>query len=179
MTHINFDDVTKTIRQLLIESSGLSSNMVRNAASMFGTETLKNVENDIFSTITPEDTILFFLLSQTTNNNNCVSFDEDDKTIQLSVYNAHITVYGNNSIFYADTCASTLRTASIRQEAYDKGIFIEKVSTADMHYEIKQNVSWMRADFDIIFCCEEQYETKLPVYVVEQLSQLSIEGVEE
>ena len=172
----NLDEVIVAIRQMLIQQSELSPDRVLNALSLEGTELDKLLEEQIYDSISQNDTTLLFQLN-TLPSESDVSMEEGDKytardqvcsmttltgsntivgdfVIDYSItyykiYRLSVIMYGILSSDLAAKLVARLRSSNVRTNLYSSGIYVEEVSNPTVINEFKNNTVWLRNDIGI------------------------------
>lgn len=145
-------ELDKIVRNMLILQSGLNANFVRAANSEYGTD-LDKKNASIFTSLTQDDVAILFEISARESEAN-MSEDTKGGIVIYQSFNAHIIIYGQNSLTLAPTLIARLRTEESRELFQTNGVYLELVTTPDKLEEIKNGVIWMRHDFDIHLSCQ-------------------------
>ena len=148
------EEIEKIIRNVLIEQSELEQDKVLNSLSTYGTELDKVLEDTIYVSIDKPEVVILYEL-QTRESSSDVSFDDFDEQNNLDIitydkaHRVKLIMYGNDSSTLAMKLIARLRTAVIRQQLYDSGVYLEKVSDPHTINEYKNETMWLRNDIDI------------------------------
>lgn len=170
------DELTLALRQMLIQQSELSPDRVLNALSLEGTELDKLLEEQVYESISQNDTTILFQLTALPSESD-VSMEEGDKytareqvcsmstisgrntivgdfVIDYSItyykmYRLAVIMYGLASSDLAAKLIARLRSGNARTNLYSSGIYLEEVSNPTTINEFKNNIMWLRNDFDI------------------------------
>lgn len=140
------------LRTMLITQSELQANFVRNAMSLYGTDLDSKETNDIFAALdqTSEVLILFSLESRDSDADMSESSESSDEHIDYyKSFTCKIIIYGAQSTNTAMKLSSRIRTQNVRTSLQQNGIYVESVSNLNRVQEFKNNVIWLRTDFDI------------------------------
>lgn len=146
--------VDNIIRNQLILQSNIDADFVRNAASIYGTTLDKNIDDDIFNSITINNTLILFYTYARESSNNITQTKTDDKIRIYTSFRVHVIIYGSNSQNLAHIMIGRLRTQKARNDLQNEGIYLDYVSHTVTIQEYKNNVLWPRNDFDINISCE-------------------------
>lgn len=149
-------ELTTIIRKYLISQSELNGQLVRDAATQYGAYLDVNDHNDVFVSLAPTQTILFFELKTRDSEANMTETNDDlNETItSINSYQLHIITYGDNSNDVCNKLVARLRTERIRNLLLSEGVYLCRISDITRVNEFKNNVVWQRNDFDIDLSCE-------------------------
>lgn len=152
MTDIN--TINSILRSQIIAQTGVNGQFVRDATTEYGAYLDKNVSGSVFETIAPTNTLILFEL-QTRTTNTDMSYTNDDNSVSyFRSYRMHVMIYGNNSDNVANVLAARLRTEKVRNEILASGVYMEHVGDPVRITEFKNNIVWLRNDFNIDVSCE-------------------------
>ena len=149
----NVNDIEVIIRNMLITQSELNEQFVRNSLSLYGTGLNEEVAEDIFDSITDNNCLVLFELN-VKNGNFDISETIKDVIKIYKTYNVHIIIYGNNSNTLANILAARIRSEKVRMTLEEQGVYLEFVDEVQSVHEFKNDVLWLRTDFDMQIACE-------------------------
>lgn len=174
----NLDEAVKILRNELITQSELPSEKVLNALALTGTELDELLNDSIYNSITPYQTTMLFSLNSY-NSTSDVSMESGDKynskyltcsptticslnTIlndfiinnditYYKIFQLKLILYGIYSTDIALKLIARLRSALVRADLYNSGVYIESVSEPFILNEFKNDIMWLRTDVNINF----------------------------
>lgn len=146
----NLDSVAKNFRNLLISTSQLDGQFVRNALSKFGTSLDKSNLDDIFNSISTNDSLLLFEIMSDDSDAD-MSETENNSISYFKSMKARIIIYGQASLFLALKISGNILTDVFRTDAQNKGLYLKSVDKPQTLTDFKNEVMWPRTDFVIKF----------------------------
>lgn len=146
--------LNEILRAQLITQSGVNGQLVRDSLTEYGAYLDKNSQDSVFISIQPTDVVILFELRTRDSTANVSFTKDDDKIIYDRAYQLHVMLYGDASTDTVNTLIARLRTEKVRSDLYSEGVYVEKISDSTEIHEFKNNVVWLRNDFDIDVCCE-------------------------
>lgn len=156
ITFTSINELNKYLRNMLIEQSGLSSDRVLNSLSLNGTDLDKKISSadEEYNSIEIDNTTLLFeLLTRASNNNSSEDAlpigTAQSKIIYNRAFRMHIILYGDSSPDLANTLVARIRSENVRVQMYNQGVFIETVDDPESINEYKNEMMWLRTDFNI------------------------------
>lgn len=150
----DINELNKIIRTHLVSQAEIASNNVRNALTTYGTDLDKLLEEKEYVGIGLTDALILFEL-RTNDNNADVSMTENDGDITFyKSYLIYVIIYGDDGKNVMNKLIARLRSQRIRQALYEDGVYLEKVTNDVSINEFKNNVMWLRNDFEIHISCQ-------------------------
>ena len=171
MSITKISDIEVIIRNILISQSGLNPQFVRNSMSLYGTELNKEINTDIFDTLTQDDCLLLFDLES--NEDLSISENFEDKVKLWKSYEVHIMIYGEDSDTLANKLVSRLRTEEVRIILASQGVHFNRIDNVTTLHEFENEVIWLRSDFSMLIDFEmiiSPVSTNLPFIDISQLT---------
>lgn len=149
----NVSDLEKILRQALITQSTLAPERVLNSLSMYGTELDKLLSENICESIDQNDTTMLFELTSREATSDVSMTETQDNDLNLITYykafRLKVIMYGNSSSDIALQLAARFRTEEVRNDLYEQGIYLEKITDPFIINEYKNETMWLRNDVDI------------------------------
>lgn len=172
----NVEQIKKIIRQTLIFQSQLPEKFVRSSHSLYGTDLDKNVDYDIFNTISSSDLLVLFELMTADATSNMTERDRKDENFinYYQSFKIHIILYGDESLTFAHILKARLLTEEVREELQIQGIYLSNISNIEKIDEFKNGVVWMRNDFDIYVSCQFNFTPVMTNADIEKLNTITI-----
>lgn len=170
----NIFELDKIIRKYLISQSELDPRKVINSLSVRGPELQVLVEKNTYVSPDLNTTILIF---ENTNNdtNNNVSVPEEDGTFSIyQSFSCKIILYGNYSKTLGLILKSRMESEVIRQNLFDEGINIEKVTSPVSLNEFKNETVWIRTDLSIEYSCRMSVQPVNELNEMDNISKIKI-----
>lgn len=156
-TFESIKELNKYLRNMLVTQSEINSDKVLNALSIYGTELDKLLSESIYTSIDQLDSVILFELINRDSNSN-VSFNEyeqtslgtiDNNVTYYKCYTLKLIIYGDSSSDVANKIVARFRTEKVKEDLYENGIYLERVTDPISLNEFKNNTMWLRNDIDI------------------------------
>lgn len=170
----NIFELDKIIRKYLISQSELDSKKVINSLSVRGPDLEVLIgKNTYFSPDLNTSILLFENENNDTNNN--VAVPEEDGTFSIyQSFRCKVILYGNYSKTLGLILKSRMESEVIRQNLFDEGINIEKVTSPVSLNEFKNETVWIRTDLSIEYSCRMSVQPINELTEMDNISQINI-----
>lgn len=178
MNRTNINNIESLIRACLIQESGLDQQYVRNALSIYGSYMSDSYDGIDWTSITPDQSLIFFELSNRDSDGDMSETDEN-KLYIYSSYQIHVIIYGDNSMNLANILLARLRSRYVRDWFMENDICLQTVSNSTSLHDYKNGALWMRNDFDMNIACEIQIVPATESYTFNKYSDIIIKTIKE
>lgn len=174
------DDLEKLLREEISVQSELPLDRVLNSLSLYGTELDTYLMENIYVSIEQPDTLVLFELTSRKSNSD-VSMNiqtEDDFITYDKAFRLNLIMYGSSSSDVALKLVARFRTEEVRNNLYEKGIYLEKVEDPYILNEYKNETMWLRNDVNIDIAVEFKIQPITKNSIFSNLSELNIKEEE-
>lgn len=175
----NTNNIEKIFRTTLALQSQVPMDFVRNSLSLYGAMLDQNSEFDVFTSITPNQTLILFELINRQGDGDMSETNVDGSVSVYCSFTVHVIIYGDDARNRANYLVGRLRTARVREDLLANGIYLEKVSLPEGINEYKNGTMWIRNDFDIDISCELNFAQVSSDYIVNGYSDIIVQTIEE
>lgn len=178
MNRTNVNNIPKIIRELLIQQSGLGEKYVRNALSMYGSYMDHSFNETIWTSITPDQSLIFFEISDRDNDSDMSEKQSDGYFHIFSSYQVHVIIYGDNAENLCNTLLARIRGEVCRDWLLSQDVYLEKISNATSVNDYKNGVLWERNDFDLDISAEIKIAPVMNDYTFSSYSDIIVKTKE-
>lgn len=148
------EDIDRIIRKRLIEQSELDGEFVRNASSEYGIDLDKPESDSIFVSIAPTDLVLLFEVEAQDSDDDVSETNDNDEIDYYKSYRVRCIIYGDEACTLANKLCGRFRTEYVRQSLRLDGIYFRSAGNIVTVHEFKNNVKWLRTDFELNIACK-------------------------
>lgn len=148
------EDIDRIIRKQLIEQSELDGEFVRNASSEYGIDLDKPESDSIFVSIAPTDLVLLFEVEAQDSDDDVSETNDNDEIDYYKSYRVRCIIYGDEACTLANKLCGRFRTEYVRQSLRSDGIYFRSAGNIVTVHEFKNNVKWLRTDFELNIACK-------------------------
>lgn len=141
-------DIIIALRNEIITQAEIPSNYVLNALSFYGTEMHRSQNGIVFDSFSQEDTFIIFELNKR-DTSDTVNYSSGDDIINYASYVMRLNIYGEDCDLLSRKLRSRLLSEEVRNNLYEKGVYIQNIPYPESINEYINEVMWEREDLEI------------------------------
>lgn len=178
----NVIELNKVLRNCLITQSQMNEKMVLNSLSLYGTELDKLLislsRDQRYTSIEQNDALLLFeLISRESSGDISITENEENPYHNITynkAFKLKIIIYGDAGSDIALKTIARLRTEEVRNNLYEQGVYLEKVSDPFILNEYKNETMWLRNDFEMDIAVQFKIVPILTDHEFTNISELNL-----
>lgn len=182
---ITYENALTLLRNVLVDYSGILSDLIINADSIYGPDVMKEIESllqDCYEQESPTVTDTFIVFEYKENEGDhyaATSFSQNNVSTTMETigtYSMYLKIYGDNCHNSAQKILSIFKTPTIAENLRNSGVYINGISPITPGTEFINLVRWQRCDLEIKTIC--RFVNSIPVTSpqVEAISNVYING---